>query len=179
MVILKKKYILISSIIIFGLGFLYHSIYDMAPSILTSIFFPVNESVFEHNKMILTSYITLYILSKFYFKDDKRNILFSTFSSMILCMILETSIFGFIYIYILKMKESMIIALITYGVSILISQILWSILIEKEKNKDLESIGLVGILIVILMLTVASYNPPKGKIFYDYKHNLYGIKKDN
>ena len=58
MIFLKKKYVIISSIILFGLGFIYHGVYDMVPSIITSIFFPVNESVFEHNKMILTSYIT-------------------------------------------------------------------------------------------------------------------------
>ena len=166
---------IISSIIIFGLGFIYHGVYDMVPSIITSIFFPVNESVFEHNKMILTSYITLYIISKIYFKSDNRSLLFASFCSMIMCMILETSIFGFIYIYILKFKESMIIALTTYALSIIIAQVLWCKLIEKERYKDLESIGIVGIIIVCLMLTVSTYNPPKGKIFYDQKHDAYGI----
>lgn len=174
---MKKKYILISTLIIFGLGFLYHGIYNMAPSALTSIFFPVNESVYEHNKLILTSYITLTIISKFYFKDEKRNIFFASMLSMITCMILETTIFGFIYINILNFKENMFIALTTYFISILISQVLWSILIEKERHKDLESIGIVGVMLVTLMLTVASYNPPKGKIFYDYKHHTYGIVK--
>lgn len=172
-----KKNILVSSIIIFGLGFLYHGIYDIVPCILTSIFFPVNESVFEHNKIILTSYITLYIISKFYFKSDNKSLLFATFCGMLLCMILETSIFGFIYIYILKFKESMITALVTYALSIIMSQIIWSKLIEKERNKDLESIGIVGILMVCLILTVSTYNPPKGKIFYDQKHDTYGIIK--
>ena len=42
---------------IFLLSFITHNGYDIFPNTLTSFFFPVNESIFEHMKMIYTDYI--------------------------------------------------------------------------------------------------------------------------
>ena len=119
---MRKKYFLISSIIIFGLGFVLSNGYKMMPNFLTSIFFQTNESLWQHNKLIITSYLILALLTKFYLKYDKRNVFFATSIAAIICMILETSLFGLIYFYILKTKESLIIALITYAISIIVAQ---------------------------------------------------------
>ena len=51
------KKIILSSFIIFILSTLFHSLYNYLPCFLTSIIVPVNESIFEHMKMIF-----LYVL---------------------------------------------------------------------------------------------------------------------
>ena len=70
---MKKKIIqIISMIFIFLIGFIIHNLYEWCPNIVTLILSPVNESVFEHMKMIYTSYI-IWIIVK-YFILKKYNI---------------------------------------------------------------------------------------------------------
>ena len=51
-----KKYKILSVFIIFLLMFPLHYVYDKFPNSLTSIFCPVNESIWEHLKLIFTSF---------------------------------------------------------------------------------------------------------------------------
>ena len=103
---MRKKYFLISSIIIFGLGFVLSNGYKMMPNFLTSIFFQTNESLWQHNKLIITSYLILALLTKFYLKYDKRNVFFATSIAAIIRMILETSLFGLIFFIIFVNKTN-------------------------------------------------------------------------
>ena len=50
-----KKWKIISCIGIFLLSVLFHFIYDWFPNFFTSLFSPVNESIWEHNKIIVGS----------------------------------------------------------------------------------------------------------------------------
>ena len=58
----KKILTTISVLFIFLIGFIIHNLYELFPNIVTLIISPVNESVFEHMKMIFTSYIVWIIL---------------------------------------------------------------------------------------------------------------------
>ena len=50
-----KKVKVFIVIILFVLSFLCHFIYEWFPNVITSVFFPVNESLWEHMKIIYTS----------------------------------------------------------------------------------------------------------------------------
>ena len=52
-----KKLKLINIVVIFLLSFLAHNLYEWVPNTFTSIFFPVNESIFEHMKIIATCFL--------------------------------------------------------------------------------------------------------------------------
>ena len=56
-----KKYIILNIILTFIMGFLVHNIYNWYPSFITSIF-PVNESLYEHIKLIFLSPILSVLL---------------------------------------------------------------------------------------------------------------------
>lgn len=89
------KYILISSIIVFAICFPAHFAFDFLQSDLVAIFFPTNESIFQHMKMIFTSFLIFYIVlfvirKKFHFE----NILLSNLIASISCI----TIFLIIYI---------------------------------------------------------------------------------
>ena len=47
-----KNLKILGVILAFFLSFIFHSVYDLFPNFITSIFFPVNESIFEHMKII-------------------------------------------------------------------------------------------------------------------------------
>lgn len=74
-----KKWKVISCIGIFLLSALLHFIYDWFPSFFTSLFFPVNESIWEHNKIIIGSFLIWGILEKIYYKKEKMSFLQNVF----------------------------------------------------------------------------------------------------
>ncbi len=60
---MKFKKLVLSTIIIFLLCSLCHFGYTIFPSFITSIFFPVNESIFEHLKMLFTAEVLFSIFT--------------------------------------------------------------------------------------------------------------------
>ena len=71
------KKILIHSLIIFAISTLIHSFYDCLPCFVTSIIIPVNESIWEHLKMIFTSYMILLLIIVLFSKKNNKE--FSVF----------------------------------------------------------------------------------------------------
>ena len=47
------------------LSFVFHFVYDLIPNFVTSIFFPVNESIWEHMKLLYTSILVYGIIDYF------------------------------------------------------------------------------------------------------------------
>lgn len=173
---MKKINIFISSILILGFSFIFHSVYDKFPSIITSILFPVNESIFEHNKIIILSYICTMLIYKIKYKN--LNIIYYMFISCILCILLEMSIFSFIYFVILNTKENFLIAILTYLISIIISQIYFYKKVNSKYISKFEYKGIYGFIILIIICAYLSYRPIKIPLFYDYNEKIYGIKND-
>ena len=68
-----KKWKVINVISIFLFSSLFHFIYDWFPTFFTSLFFPVNESIWEHNKIIVVSFLVLAIAEKLYYKKEKND----------------------------------------------------------------------------------------------------------
>ena len=70
-----KKWKIISPIILFLLSFPIHFLYTWFTNIITSFFAPVNESIFEHMKMIYTTYLLFSLIEYIYikFKNIKVN----------------------------------------------------------------------------------------------------------
>ncbi len=99
----KKLWFILSPFLILFFSFIYHSIYKIWPNFLTSIFFPVNESIFEHNKMILLSYLTLSIIDYLIFKKD--NVFINYYLTSIICLTLVTIIFFICLLFSFKYKR--------------------------------------------------------------------------
>ena len=77
----------ISTITIFALCFLFHFGYSFLPNGITAIFFPVNESIWEHMKILFGSIMFSSICQKlimYFYKEDLTNICFSNFVGAIL-----------------------------------------------------------------------------------------------
>lgn len=174
---MNKKRILIGTLVILGLSFLFHSVYDKFPSTITSLLFPVNESIWEHNKMITLAFLVWTILEKIFHKSGKSTI-FINLISLILCILILNTSFGIVYFYILKKKENLIITIIMYAISIILSFLLGERFLIEENTKT-ETIGTVGFIFLFIMLGVLTYKPLELPLFYDYKHEAYGIPNYN
>ncbi len=169
-----KKRIIIGSIAVFILSFLFHFGYDKFPSFITSIFCPVNESIFEHNKMIASSFLVFTILEKIFAKSGK-SIILQNFLAAISCIVIVNIVFTPIYLYILHLEHNIVITFIVYGLSIFLG-FLTSNKFIVEKNTKAELIGIMGFITLYIVFTLFTYFPPKFAIFYDFNGSFYGIK---
>lgn len=168
------KKIILSSFIIFILSTLFHSLYNYLPCFLTSIIVPVNESIFEHMKMIFTSYM-FYLLIKILFNKKHENNLISSF---VIASLFNIVIFLIIYIPIyLLFGEKLVVTLILYFITILISNYLMYKIQNKKINSKINKYSVYIIPLVYIVFTLFTYFPLKNMLFLDPTSNTYGIIK--
>lgn len=175
MIILTLKKIKIINIILFcALSFLWHFIYEWFPNFLTSIFFPVNESIWEHMKIIFGvivfgSLISLILMNKFHIKHN--NFYVEIITKAVLGVLFYLIIFIPLYKW---LDENMFISislmLITY---IFVEIIGYKILKLNEMNINILPIILIFLCYILFFLL--TYYPPHNFIFFDEIKLIYGI----
>ncbi len=162
----KKQIIGVFAILI--LSTLLHSLYKLAPSFLTSIIAPVNESIWEHNKMILSAYILWTVIAHFIYPKQTYNLVFTNLLSSIACMVIVDLIFTPVYFYILKMQDNLPLTILIFTISIALAQWLGYYILKKPYNIKLERISFVIFIALIILFTYLSYNPLNFPIFKVY-----------
>lgn len=160
------------------LAFIFHFAYHVFPNFLFSIFFPVNESIWEHMKMLYSSIIFYgiidYFLNKKYsigYNNFFMNLFICSFSSIIVYLIL------FLPIY-YSIGESMFVSIGIMIFTFVIVYIL-SYYLLKMKKMDYNILWIVLIIFCYLIFTYLTYNPIHSQLFFDTKDEIYGIKKRN
>jgi len=118
---MKTKKILLGTLLVLILSALYHDIYELFPNTITSFFFPIDESIWEHNKMILLAFITWAILEKISMKSSKNSLfknLVACVTTIILVLTIFTPVFsGFV---IEKFSYSMLFTILSIEAIIII-----------------------------------------------------------
>lgn len=175
----KYKFILINTIGIFLLNFLSHFLYNLCPNFITSLFFPVNESIFEHLKMLYTTIIIWGLVEYIIYKKNNistNNFLFTLFISAILNIIILLIIYLPVYYLI---GENLIITIIILLISIFLTQLFTYNIKEKKKVKLLNFLSLILIPIIFFVFAYLTYNPIENDFFLDKEQNKYGISTLN
>lgn len=171
-----KKTRIIAVIITFVLGFLCHFAYDLLPNFISSIIFPVNESVWEHMKILYTSTLLYGIIDYFILKKfdiSFNNFLLNLFIISYGSVIIYLSLFlPFYYNVGENMIISILLMLLTYIIVYILS---YYILNSSEKNFNI--ICVLLILFGYIIFGVLTYNPIHSHLFFDTNSEVYGIKK--
>lgn len=171
-----KKIKLISVYVVFILSFFSHFVYDAFPNSFFSLLFPVNESIWEHMKLIITPVLIYGIIEYIIYKRKKityNNFLFSYSIAIVIGIIIYLIIYLPIH-YMFGHNLLFSIALL-FIIFILIEFISYKIM----KYKEIKHSNLIGTLIILLMyflFGVLTYYPPKIDLFYDTQSKSYGIK---
>ena len=168
----KKKLMIITTLIAFLLCFPFHFVYDKFPNFITSILFPINESIWEHTKIIPTStliYTLIYLIKN---KNLNNNFLLGNTIASIVSIFLLIIIYTPLYIL---FKENFIIAISVMLIVIMISQKISYFIIKKDKIKYSNFISFIIIVLIYTIFGILSYKPLKTMIFYDPLNELYGI----
>ncbi len=171
-----NKWIFVSIPIIFVVGACFHFLYDLFNKfILMGAIAPVNESVWEHTKMLLPImiwWIFLYIIKgKKYSLDINKwftGMLVSFTASLIFMLFayyFYTGAFG---------VEILIVDILILLMSITVGQLLGYTVFMRSKGINVY-VTMELVLLIIIVYVVWTLNPPKLPLFFDKEAGKYGI----
>lgn len=170
-----KRIKIIGVLIIFVLAFISHFMYNFFPNNLFSILFPVNESIWEHMKLLVTPVLLFSIFEYFYYK--RKNISYNNFlfSYSISCL-LGIIIYLIIYIPLDNIfGHSAIIAISLLFIVYIIVELISYYIMNLDNIRYSNIVGLFIILIMYVIFGYLTYFPPKINLFYDTQAKDYGI----
>lgn len=175
-IMILKKIKIINVVFLFLLSFLWHFMYNWFPNNIFALVFPVNESIWEHMKIIyycllLGSVLKFYLCKKNNIKIN--NFYIEAMVKSLLGVIFYLIIFIPLYLW---LGESMIISiglmLVTY---IFMEFIGYKILTSEELN-----INILPVIIIALgciMFVILTFYPLHNFLFFDEVKFGYGILK--
>lgn len=175
----NKKVLFIETITIFLSMFLFHNIYNWFPNFLTASFFPVNESLFEHLKLMFTTQIIISLIINLILKLKK--IKFSNYLlGLLISTIVTISLFFLIYLPIYnRFGENLFLTMSIYLITLIIGNIIFYLISKRKHESLLNLISLVIISIIAVILIYFTFNPLKNDFFFDSIEEIYGIKNQN
>lgn len=151
---------------VFLLCFPLHFLYDNISNFLTSIISPVNESIWEHMKLIYTSYLLWGIVEYFLIRKNKdiNNFVIQLF----LVPIFGICIYLSIYLPLFNLfGENLIISIILLFIIIVIEEVISYFLLKGEEIKNQRLIGIIGIIMVYIIFAYLTYFPLDNYLFWD------------
>ena len=170
-----KKMFFINVIGTFFLCFLSHFIYEWFPNPIFSIFFPVNESIWEHMKMLYTTILMYGVIEYFIMKKfdiDNHNFLLTSFIKAI----------GSIPIYLLMFLplyytfgENMFISISVMLITIVIVNLIGIKMLQAKEIKNQRIISIILILLTYIIMGYLTYKTPRLELFFDPNEEKYGI----
>lgn len=173
----RKKLKILGIVLAFLLCFPLHFVYDKFPSFITSIFAPINESIWEHMKILFGSIIISGVIQKIVVlkkKLDFNNICFSNFIGAISSIPIFLIVFLPIYIII---GENFPVTIFIMFITIVLAEIIAYKIMNKD-NLGFENITIILVIIVYVIFTILSYYPIKSGIFIDPISKTCGISKE-
>lgn len=171
-----KKVKIIGIFVIMSLSVLCHFLYEWNNNFIFSILFPVNESIFEHMKLISTPVLIFSIFEYFHYK--KKNIFFNNYLlSYTLSIIIGIIAYLTIYLIIdMFISHNMIVSISLLFIDFVFIEFLSYKIINYKDIKYSNYIGIILLFLIYIMFYYFTYYTPHIYLFYDNKNHIYGIK---
>ena len=169
----KTKIIGVIGILIFS--FIFHFAYDKFPNPLFAIFFPVNESIWEHMKILFTSIMFYSVIE--YIIISKANIEINNYllSSFIVAF-LSIPIYLIMYLPLhYTIGHSMFLAISLMIICFIIIEIISYYLLQTKPIKYSNYIAIILTIVIYIIFGYLTYNPPLYDLFLDPENQMYGI----
>lgn len=171
------KTILISIPILFILGSLLHFAYDYSnKNKIVGLFAPVNESIFEHSKILLTPLLLFWFVLFFFIKEEVNcDIYFFTTLVSIIVSIITMISFYYTYTGIIGYDKGFI-NILDLLISFVTGQLVANHVYTYSKGIPW-ILSILFIIFILLSFIYLTFNPLKIPLFYDKKSKTYGINK--
>lgn len=169
------RYEIFGFIIISILGSILHFAYDWSnKSIIVALFCPINESPWEHLKLLFFPYIAYAIFEKIKLKDDFKNIFAYKYISILFGIWTTLSIF-----YTVNGafgREIKWINILSYyigiGIAFVISYLICS---NYNKESNFEFSAIIMVIITSIIFILFTFVPPLIPLFQDPLNLSFGI----
>lgn len=175
--IIKTKYI-ISTIVIIALGTLFHFIYEFSnENPFIGIFGSVNESIWEHLKLLFWPFILVGFFEYFTNKKHLENILAAMLLSVIVGIFLILMLF-YTYSGIIG-KNYLVIDILVFVIAVVVCNYIYFIVLNSNKFTTIKinMVSLVLLITLMILFVYFTFDPPKIPLFKDPLTLRYGIKK--
>lgn len=155
---------IVGLLIVFLLCFPLHFLYDFIPNFFTSIIAPINESIWEHMKLIYTSYVIYGIFEYFILKKENKN---NYFLQLFLVPIFGICIYLIIYLPIFNIfDENLVVSITLLFIVIAIEQLISYFLMKKDDFNNSNILSIIGIVAVYVIFAYLTYFPLNNYIFW-------------
>lgn len=155
-----------------------HFIFEISNrNLIVAAFSAVNESVWEHLKIIVLPTIIYSLIEYKYISNESKNKFSKAlFYRIITEMIIVSGVFYF-YTSIIG-KSILVIDILLFFTSILASSIVSYSILNSYKEGRYFSIYSILVIILLLLFLIFTYVTPKFKLFEDETNNTYGVFKE-
>jgi len=175
-----KKIIIIACIASILLGVILHFAYDfLGKNPIVGIFAPVNESVWEHLKLILIPFTIFGIAFYFYSKKKFSNIFLLTLFGNIVGMFTVTTLY-YLGLQIFK-TDNMTFNIISYIIGMIATYVIFYFGIYNsefiEETKDSTLVGICSLALLFAIFILNTFLPIKFDMTKDPVTKTYGINK--
>lgn len=169
-----KLFEVISTIFIIGIGIFLHFLYEWSNNnTIVSIFSAVNESTWEHLKILFFPMLITILIGNYYYKDVDNYLCSKT--KGVLVSLLFIVVFFYTYSGILGTNFASINILI-----FILAAIIGEVYSYKKINNNIECSKLISIIVLILLtfsFITFTFKPPHLGVFKDPVDNTYGVYK--
>ena len=165
----KQKLIIWKSIsipVIFLLGIFIYYVYSWFPCFFTSLIFPINNHIFQFNKVILLSFLIWSVFEKITIrKKHDLNTCTSGLIASLSCSFFFMLFYIPIYVFIFHYYTNLFAIFATYFIGIIISVALNYHLLQRKYNSELEKKIILGWFFVIIINAILTFYHPDYFIF--------------
>lgn len=156
-----------SIIVIFLLSFLVKNMYEWFPSFFTSLLFPVSNSIWQFNKVIILSFLIWSVFEKVTIKKKHDiNTCTSGLIAALTCAVLFMLVYSPIYFYILNQEHNLFFMFLIYFICIVISVLLNYQLLKRKYNSLLEKKIILAWLLVVVINAILTFYHPDLALFF-------------
>ena len=150
-----------------------HFFYQWAgSSSWAALLFPVNESTWEHLKLVFFS-VFLYFTVGFFFMKDASNYLAAAFLCMLTAVVLIPAIF---YSYTaITGKSILVVDILTFFVAVLAGFVVAYFVLNASPKTALNVLSAAGLTVFLMLYLTLTFYPPQCFLFKDPVSGGYGI----
>ena len=174
-----KKMHIIGVIFVIAVGTLLHFVYEWSgENNIAAVFSAVNESTWEHLKMLFYPMLVFAIAEYFIYGNNLANFVPVKVLSILLGMLTTITLF-YTYTGIIG-KNYLTLSILTFVLSILVAYIFSYRNLKsgtKYKSKTAVITGYVLLVILIICFVIFTFSPPQIGLFYDPSTGGYGKLK--
>ena len=169
-----KTWQIITIIICLILGTFLHFTYEWSSeNMIVGLFSAVNESTWEHLKLIFYPMFFMAIIGYFIIGKNKHNYWISQAIGILTAMIF-TIVFFYTYTGIIGINFGWL-NIATFFVAILLGGIVTYKLLIPNSNYNAELISIIFLIILLFSFILYTFNPPQIQLFLDPITGTYGI----